>query len=38
MNDQTTRRLTRDPANKMVGGVAAGLARYFDLDLTCSPD
>lgn len=29
-----TKRLTRDVQNKMVAGVAAGLAKYFQLDVT----
>ena len=30
----TTRRLFRDPDNKLLGGVASGLAAYFDWDIT----
>ena len=30
----TTRRLFRDPDNKLLGGVAAGLAAYFGWDIT----
>lgn len=33
MNDES-RRLERDPNNKMIGGVAAGVANYFNLDPT----
>lgn len=28
------KRLTRDPQDKMIAGVAAGVAHYFDLDVT----
>ena len=27
-------RLLRDPQNKMIGGVCAGIANYFDIDPT----
>ena len=30
----TTRRLYRDETNKMLGGVCAGLAEYFGVDVT----
>ena len=30
----TARRLFRDPDNKLLGGVASGLAAYFDWDIT----
>jgi phage shock protein PspC (stress-responsive transcriptional regulator) len=33
MNDQP-RRLERDPNNKVIAGVAAGVANYFDIDTT----
>lgn len=33
VND-VSRRLERDPNNKMIGGVAAGVANYFNLDPT----
>ena len=33
MNDQP-RRLERDPDNKIIAGVAAGVANYFGLDPT----
>ena len=31
---RTARRLFRDPDNKLLGGVASGLAAYFDWDIT----
>ena len=37
MNTQSTRRSTRlyrDPVDKKIGGVASGVARYFDIDTT----
>jgi phage shock protein C len=30
----TTKRLYRDESNKMLGGVCAGLAEYFNIDVT----
>ena len=33
MNDQQ-RKLVRDPDNKMIAGVAAGVANYFGIDPT----
>jgi phage shock protein C len=30
----TTKRLYRDESNKMLGGVCAGLAEYFGIDVT----
>ena len=34
MDDGTTKRLFRDPDNAMLAGVAAGLAKYFNLEVT----
>jgi len=32
MNSDTPRKLTRSSSNKVVGGVAGGLAEYFSVD------
>ncbi len=31
-NDRRAKRLYRDPIDKKVGGVASGVAKYFDID------
>lgn len=33
-SDSQPRKLYKDPTNKMIAGVASGVAKYFDLDVT----